>query len=416
MKPIRLRPSEADTWTVCTDQPWLFVENEHRLPKDDTVWSVEGTRAHEVAAKLLETGEADFDNDEQATHLFAYYEWVMEKVGPEDTLLVEQSFPLWYMPERVGNVDAVVIGSRRIEIVDLKYGEGVAVYARGNKQCAIYGRTTCETLIGIGFEINDDTLITIWIYQPRCSRGEPITEWTLTWAQLVEITDEYDRTAQDIKARRNTKLDASDRKACKFCDCQPICPAYNRKMWGTDGGLDMLDGMTPSAHTWDTALAAGIDAGGIEWPDPGAISPEDVARILEHADDIIGHVNKVRGYAANLLASDPAAIPGWKTVSGQPGKRQWRDEKAAETLLSNRLTVQQRRKSSLISPAQAEKLIKKADRNPQFNARWDKLVFRPPASGKVLVPMGDERASIAVQGELEFENLDAPQPGDLDLL
>lgn len=409
MQQIRLRPSEAATWTVCTEYPWALLENQHRLPEDtDTTWSIEGNRAHDLAQVLLETGQADFDDDAQAKHLYDYAEFVLGKMKEGDTLLVEPPVPLWYMPERNGKIDSAILGNKRVYITDLKYGEGYAVYARQNKQLAIYGRALIEWVLDMGLmDIEDSTLITLAIFQPRCSHGERITLWALTWAELKEFTDPIAEIADKIKRRDGLKLDASDKAACKWCDLQAICAEYIRKHTGGES-MDMLGEIAPEAMTFRQAEEAlAVHPEQIAWPDPVTLTPERIAKILHHADDIVGYIGKVREYAKGILNSgDPSRIPGWKLVQGQAGKRQWVDEKAAETLLSGKLTKAQRTKAHLISPAQAEKLIPKAERNPQFDARWNKLVVRPPASGKVLVPITDDRETITVQAFLEFDNLD----------
>ena len=99
------------------------------------------------------------------------------------------------------------------------------------------------------------------------------------------------------------------------------------------------------------------------------------------------------------------------------GNRTWVDEAAADKLLANKLPSNVRWQRKLISPSQAEKLISKDDRNPIFDSRWEKLIHRAAPSGKTMVPDSDPRCSLAVQPELELNDLTAEtDDAGMDLL
>jgi hypothetical protein len=380
----------------------LIADNPDLIPKNtDNAFSIEGTQAHEFAAEMLSTGKADIPDVAMRRHIEDYTEFVRSKMKPGDELLVEQQLPLWYMPQRVGNVDAVVVGKDRIYITDFKYGEGIAVFARNNPQLAIYGRSTVEVLIELGYNIHADTLITLAIFQPRCSRGERFTLWALRLHELVEFTDQIADVAADILARRNLRFQVS-RDNCRWCKAAGFCAERTRVIAGEEG-FNILPETTPAPVS------------GTGMPQPGVMSPDMIAKVLESEDDIKAWLKSVRDYATNLLQSgDPNAIPGWKLVeSTKQGNREWANEKAADTLLANKLPANVRWVKQLISPAQAEKLIAKEDRNPIFDARWNALIHRSAPKGKTLVQTTDPREPATVQAELEFTEV--PSEG-LDML
>lgn len=362
---IRLRPSDSETWLNCTASPVLIADNPHLVPENtDNSFSVEGTEAHEFAAEMLRNGKADIPDTAMHKHVSDYAEFVTSKMKPGADLLVEQSVPLWYMPDRTGNVDATVINPESLYITDFKYGEGIAVYARENPQLAIYGRSTVEVLKDLGYPIHDNTLVTLAIFQPRCSRGERFSLWCLRVHELVEYTDRIARVAQEILARQNLRYEVS-KTNCRWCKAAGFC-AERTKVIAGEEGFNILPAAAPRAVSGDTM------------PHPGVMSPEMIAAVLDKEDDIKAWLKSVKDYATNKLKSgDPNAIPGWKLVdSTKQGNREWKDEKAADTLLANKLPANVRWTKQLISPAQAEKLISKDERNPIFDARWNALIHR----------------------------------------
>jgi len=145
---LDLNPSSADRWTTCTASPRYILENWELVPEDtDTIFSQEGTTAHEVAAALLQGRKPNessaYDcpvpiDKEMRWHAWNYFEYVTGLMSPGGVLLVEQKLPLWYMPSRNAKIDAAVSNPDSLHIVDLKYGAGVVVRTERNPQAVIY--------------------------------------------------------------------------------------------------------------------------------------------------------------------------------------------------------------------------------------------------------------------------------------
>ena len=90
-------------------------------------------------------------------------------------------------------------------------------------------------------------------------------------------------------------------------------------------------------------------------------------------------------------------LQGFKLVEGR-SLRQWGNEQAAAEVLSEELGVDVAFKSTLSSPAQAEKALKKEKRK-----LLEDLVVKP-AGKPTLVPESDKRSAINLTDE-DFEEV-----------
>jgi len=403
---ISLRPSDAETWTECTMAPVFICDNHDKIPEDDgSVWSKEGNVAHDFAEAMLKGEDPTIPDKRMRAILEGYVEFVLDKFSPGDRLVAEQQVPLWYMPARKGKVDATVIrftAGGNIYITDLKYGEGKAVYARDNKQLAIYGRSTCEMLIEQGHEILPETLITLSIYQPRCSHGEPITIWALRWHELLEYTDDIGRIAADIQARRNLRFSMS-KTTCQWCKAAAICPERARKLLGTVGH-NMLEALTPELLPDEIRQLPALDHMTIEM----------MQRVLDLKEDFSAWFTAIDKHLFNLLRSGYKGPDlRKKLVARKEGSRVWRDEEAALTLLESYLDIDVYAPRKLVSAPQAEKLIPKKKRDEDFDMMWDMLVHNKPSDGFTMVDLDDERPSEVLDTYTEFQPISDVEGADL---
>ncbi|KOP31752.1 hypothetical protein AFK69_19215, partial [Xenorhabdus sp. GDc328] len=96
-------------------------------------------------------------------------------------------------------------------------------------------------------------------------------------------------------------------------------------------------------------------------------------------------------------------IPGFKLVEGKQGNRSWGIESEAETMLKSfKLKQDQMYAKKIISPTQAEKLIKRD--NPRRWAKLEPLIIR--ADGKpTVVPESDPRPALDVNPINDFDDI-----------
>lgn len=152
MAHAKLSPSSAKRWMTCPGS----VELSKDRPDESSSFADEGTDAHELAARCLESGKNanDFLGEtmgkgnvvgaDMAYNVQAYVDYVRNMASeiPGAQLLVEQRLPIGHLTGEEGakgTADVVILGGEEIIVVDLKYGRGVAVEAEDNPQLQIYG-------------------------------------------------------------------------------------------------------------------------------------------------------------------------------------------------------------------------------------------------------------------------------------
>ena len=156
-----LSASGASRWLNCT--PSAKLELEYGENKT-SAYAEEGTLAHELAELyirkdvLCNITDEDFENtlerimnndlfsDEMLDIVPVYTDYCSEQfieaqtVNDASIIEIEQKLDLSdYVPESFGTADCVIINDDLMEVIDLKYGKGVPVYAEWNRQLMLYG-------------------------------------------------------------------------------------------------------------------------------------------------------------------------------------------------------------------------------------------------------------------------------------
>ena len=146
-----LSASSAHRWLACP--PSAMLEKE--LPDETTVYAEEGSVAHEVAEykvrwylgerdiPMPSTGNFNAEEIDRYTDSYAYY--VTDKIEtirkscPDAVVLVEQRLDFSnYVEDGFGTGDLVIVADDVIQVIDFKYGKGVAVSAEHNPQMMLY--------------------------------------------------------------------------------------------------------------------------------------------------------------------------------------------------------------------------------------------------------------------------------------
>lgn len=371
---LRLRPSSAHSWMVCTAGPRFCAEHAAELPESESVYASEGSQAHEAARKMLEGKEWSCPQD-MADHARGYADRCKASIGIGDTTFVEASVPLWYMPERTGRIDFIRVSptDEHLLIRDFKYGEGVVVEAEQNEQLAIYAWSfIVKHQPEFGFA--PGWTITLEIDQPRTREGEPVKSWTTTFDELGLFCARIGAVARKILADEDTEFAPGG--ACRFCDAKGICPARGNQ------ALAVL----PE----DTAM----QLGGL--PPATGLTDDQIRRIVEAKPQLIEWLDSIEAHVYTLL-SDGREVPGFKLVEGR-SNRAWTDEAEAATKLrafipKDKLWSQPK----FITPAQAEKALKKPLK--PVTARLEKALERlitKPEGKPVLALESDPRPAIVI--------------------
>lgn len=369
---IDLGPSAAHRWYHCRASPGFILDNHDKLPDDTSTYAIEGNVAHDLGALLLQGKKAPKDVDaEMLEHIEGYYKFVHNRIALLEqgkyALHVESKLPLWYYPERNGYVDCAVVAPTSLDITDLKYGEGVSVEAVGNEQLGIYAMAFIKHH-KLDKKLHDTAQITLTIYQPRAQDGRFVRKWALTFGELKDFILDIENAAMDILLDpKGQEFKPSD-KACRFCKAKGICTAY-----AMQGFQKLPEQVAPVKF-------AGL-------PKAESLTLEQIGTILERKRAIAGWFEAVEAYAFNRMQHG-IKVPGVKLVVGK-SNRQWRDEAKAEAFL---LTLLKRKEvfsePSLLSPAQAEKLVKKLELDKRTQVRFAKLIVKP--EGKPTLVTADD--------------------------
>ena len=199
------------------------------LPDKDSVYSKEGTRAHEVLEKVLEYAKKgsfaksiklkDPVPPEMMGHAVAAANFLltMWETTPDSELLVETRIHLDFIhPEMFGTFDGAVIEHfDTLHVFDYKYGAGHAVSPKRNLQMIFYG-------IGLAAKHNwNFKTVKLWIIQPRIKGYDGPTYWEVPMFELLEYVDFFKKAVGRVEAYPNQFNEGS---WCHWCKAKSICP------------------------------------------------------------------------------------------------------------------------------------------------------------------------------------------------
>lgn len=383
----KLSPSAAKRWTICAGSHAMIQANKGDF--EPRCFSMEVT-------------------EEMAEHVQVYVDMVRTRVeerkltgAVEVELLVEQALPIDHITgeeNATGTGDAVIVsvwpdGTAMLDLIDLKFGMGVEVEVEGNEQLQMYGSGALRNLD----MIYDFTNACLTVHQPRIKK-EP-SDWEIDISVLREFEKHAASRAKDahiaMKFFSNWRdgpdyswLVPGDHCRKTFCDARATCPALAAKVQEDVGAsFEDLDGGEASNQ-----------------PEVVTTYDEETLGLKMQAVDIIEDWCKaVREEVARRLFQG-VAVPGYKLVQGKRGHRAWSDADEVETTFkSMRLKQEEMYNYKLISPADAEKLLK--DTPKRWN-RVKELITQPEGKPSV-APESDKRpALVIVPVEDEFENLE----------
>lgn len=349
------------------------------MPDTTSVYADEGTLAHSLGELRLKQAlggiaKAEYESaltpiqahelyaDEMPDYVSQYCEYVLEalseaKVRTEDPLVfLEQrlDFSKW-VPEGFGTGDCIIIADGTMEIVDLKYGKGVAVSADRNPQMMLYA---LGALDGFGF-IYDVDRVRMTVHQPRLdnvSSWEIAADELLTWAE-----DELRPKAQLAWEGRG---DAAAGDWCRFCKVKARC------------------------RTRAEAVQAAAGAFGLKAPN--LLKIDEIAQILNLAEEIQSWAKDVQDFALEQARDHGVKFNGWKLVEGRSNRR-YADEGAVEEAL---VQAKYRKRDifqepKLLGISAMEKLLGKK----RFAELLDGLVIKPPGQ-PALVAESDPRPEL----------------------
>lgn len=399
----RLGPSGWDWWSNCPGAPALA----EGIPNKGSYYAAEGTVAHEIADRVLrgeianpgellhQTFQIDgFDivvDDEMIVAVADYVSTVMSMQG-DGILLPEQSLPIGHLtgePGAEGTSDAIIIDGNVLKVIDLKYGKGVRVQAEGNGQARMYALGALEKFSAV-YEI--DTVET-HIIMPRLEDGH--TSATYSIGELEEFRDEVELAAGRVQLAdfeepsdgpnpdgkelypeqwASMHLNPGE-KQCKFCRAKGICPALKAEV---SQSLALVSDCTAEDFA-DLSIAKQAATVAIT-PE---VSGEKLAAFLRAVPLMEEAIKGVRAEVERRLFAG-VEVPGFYLGEGKKGNRAWSNGAEGDveaTLKRKRLKVADIFEKKLVSPAKAEKLLKKE--NPKAWEAVQEYITQPDGKPSV---------------------------------
>jgi hypothetical protein len=223
-----------------------------------------------------------------------------------------------FLPDVFGSCDLLGrIGSRAI-VLDWKFGDGVTVDVEENEQLLFYAAAAMRTP-SVSWVFDGATEIECVIIQPPMIKR---------WVTTVERVKQFElQLAQAVKLSQKQDAPINAGEHCRWCSAKPVCP----KMTGAV----------------DRALHTQLDT----------IDAVKIGAYLANCDLLEQWITDLRALAHQMLEADKP-VPGWKLVNKR-AMRQWANEDVADDVLSKVIPQDELYVSKIISPAQAEKVLKK---------------------------------------------------------
>lgn len=385
---VLLRPSNK-AWPICSAQPWLEAQNQHRIPKDTrSKDSDEGSVAHDRAERVLRGEEERPGKDDL---LAIYTDWVLDKaklncVAQED-ILVEAKMPTCVDPDYEGTVDAATIiftdDHVILDIDDLKWGVGQKVHAEGNTQTLNYARSLYEAkikgLVETGV-IDEVRTVRMSIIQPRYYGEEsPTSTWELSFEDFIRESDLLMVKADLIREKKDLKFVAGDH--CTFCPCQGFCLKRHEHALEHFPSLD---------EPFDS------------------LSEERIAELYSNRKPVDKLLKQVTKHVEKTARAGLSEFFGVATGT-RFGNTSWTNPKTVvrtiRKVVGGRLGSKDLHEQVLLTPTKVKALMTKEE----IELAEEKALWFRPEPGKVVVPIA-EADTVEVEDVFEKETLNTETP------
>lgn len=311
-----LSASGASRWLNCPPSARL----EEKMPDSQSDYAAEGTLAHtlgELQLKLWlkEIGkkaygkelslikQQDFYCEDMLEEVEKYTNYVAERMAvakacTKDALIyLEQKLDFSsYVPEGFGTGDCIIIADGTMEVIDLKYGKGVQVFAEDNPQMMLYALGAYEEY---GFIYDFDT-VRMTIAQPRLDHFD---SWEISVQALLEWANGELREKANLAWAGEGEQQAGT--WCRFCKVKATCKARAEAVLAVEEQYKLQD--------------------------PRLLNETEIAEILAKAEEIQAWAKDVQDFALEQ-ALEGTKYEGWKLIEGRSNRKYTDEESVAKEL------------------------------------------------------------------------------------
>lgn len=409
-------PSASAMWLTCAGS---LIPN---ILADDTAGyeAAEGTVAHGVAEKYLDSGERpdhligtcetieehgqSFEIEIDASmvnYVEQYVDWCRYLPGDKHVEVRVDFSQLTPIPKQGGTADHIACEPGRLTITDLKYGTGVQVFAEGNTQALLYA-------LGAFYKWDqeyDFEEVVIRIAQPRLDHFDV---WVVQRDYLLQFA-EYVRERASLAWQPNAPRKPSD-KGCQWCKVRSTCGAVAALAHDlVEGVFDNLDADIPAEDIGylKERLLDEENPFGVSPPDVHTLNTEHMAKLYPFRKLIENFFKSVED-ELERRAERGEEIPGYKLVEGRSNRKFNHTEPeivdAVELMFG--LDRSDLYEEVFTTPTKLESKLKKAGYKAAELASYMPLLVYKPAGKPVLAPVTDKRPALNQLVDDTFEDLD----------
>lgn len=306
-----LSPSGAHRWLNCTPSPRL----EEKMPaKQTSKYAEEGTLAHELSELFLRHDVLETMSDQEFSdkyeeimnnELFSeemldvlpiYTDYCTEEYNaakannPSAEMLIETKVDISeYVPKSFGSTDCAIVSDDTLEVIDLKYGKGIPVYAEWNQQEMLYALGMLAKF-DMAYDIQT---VKLTIVQPRLNN---ISSWSISAEDLIDWGIKIVKPLANKAYNGEGELAAGD--WCRFCGVKNRCRALYDKQ------LEMAK---------------------FDFQNPDLLTDDEIAEVLKRIPRLVEWADSVKQYASDEAINNGKHWPGFKLVEGI-SRRKWIDD------------------------------------------------------------------------------------------
>lgn len=392
------RPSSISRVMACLGSTVLSARVGVRAPSSP--YAIEGSAAHKVGEDalngvrqpiewldrkvLLPDGTGWFVDEEMVEAVDFYVAFVRSLLVDDAEMAVEvkaslspldPSDPL--LAQNRGTIDCRIVypRTRRLKVVDLKYGKGIMVPG-DSPQLKDYG-----TLLFVSLPVDGgwDEVETI-VVQPRAKggaaydgNGMPLDPRIkrATHAPAHLLYEFLPKLVGAMEDSLDPRAPLTSGEHCRWCPAKAGCPALADRALNLArdafAAAPALDASSPAAAPPAKVIAAApnyaatpamMPPGTVLLPSPLSMDPADLATILDRRALYDAFMEGVERRAAQFLQAG-VSVPGY-AMKPRTGNRRWRDPTAARTTLIRELNMQDsdiHAPPRLKSPHQIEEML-----------------------------------------------------------